>query len=257
MLTWFRSILFFIGITILSILFFPLALAVRPFPLRRRHEMISQRWTRAALAWLRLTCGISHRVIFKGKLPDTPAIIMSKHQSAWETLGLQLIMPLHVWVLKKELLRIPVFGWELATMGAIAIDRSNRSTAQKQLLEQGKARIDLGFWIMIFPEGTRIAPGKQGQYKHGGARLATMLDIPLVPVAHNAGEFWPKNSFRKYPGEVTVVVGNPIYPNGRDHRELTHEIENWIENEMVKITGVGPCGPPGSKGPKGPAKDIT
>jgi 1-acyl-sn-glycerol-3-phosphate acyltransferase len=243
MLIWFRSTLFIIGVVILLVLFLPLALVLKFFPLMRRHEIISQKWTRAVMLWLRFTCGLDYTVIFKGTLPTTPAVIMCKHQSAWETLALQLIMPLHVWVLKRELLWIPIFGWELSTMGPIAINRQSRAIAQKQLIEQGADRITQGFWIMIFPEGTRIAPGNRGQYKYGGARLASMLDIPLIPIAHNAGEFWPKNSFRKYPGNVTVIVGEAIYPNGRDPKAITQEIENWIENEMLSITGLGPQGP--------------
>jgi len=242
MLIWLRSALFLLGMVLLMVAFAPCTLLFAAFPLIRRHKIVTQNWTRAVIAWLRLTCGLDYSVIFKGKLPDTPAIIMSKHQSAWETLALQLIMPLHVWVLKRELLWIPIFGWQLRLMGPIAIDRQSRTTAQKQLLEQGQDRVAQGFWIMIFPEGTRIAPGNRVPYKYGGARLACMLDLPIVPIAHNAGEFWPKNAFRKYPGTVTVVVGEAIYPNGRDHKALTHEVETWIENEMLQLNGKGPKG---------------
>jgi 1-acyl-sn-glycerol-3-phosphate acyltransferase len=231
-----------VGVITLLLLFFPLSVVLKFFPLRRRHEIASQNWTRAVMLWLRFTCGLDYTVIFKGKLPTTPAVIMCKHQSAWETLALQIIMPLHVWVLKRELLWIPIFGWILGTMGPIAINRQNRTIAQKQLIEQGAARIAQGFWIMVFPEGTRIAPGQRGQYKYGGARLASTLNLPLIPIAHNAGEFWPKNSWRKYPGKVTVIVGEAIYPNGREPRVITQEIEDWIENEMLGITGVGPKG---------------
>ena len=243
MLVWLRSSLFFIGVVILLVFFAPLTLVLRPLSLMQRHKIISQRWTRAVIAWLRLTCGMDYTVIFKAKLPDTPAVIMSKHQSAWETLALQLIMPLHVWVIKRELLWIPIFGWALGALGPIAINRKSRAIAQKQLLEQGRDRIKQGFWIVIFPEGTRIAPGERGQYKHGGTRLASILNLPIIPIAHNSGEFWPKSSFCKYPGNVTLVVGEPIYPNGRNPKELTCEIEAWIENEMLSITGVGPKGP--------------
>lgn len=243
MVIWLRSAIFFTGLIVLLVLFLPLTLVFAFLPLMHRHQFVCQKWTRIVIIWLRFTCGLDYSVIFKAPLPDSPAVIMCKHQSAWETLALQLILPLHVWVLKRELLWIPIFGWELAAMGPIAINRKNRATAQKQLMEQGQDRVDQGFWIMIFPEGTRIAPGKRGQYKYGGARLASMLNLPLVPVAHNAGEFWPRNGFRKYPGKITVIVGEAIYPSGKDHKELTHEIEAWIENEMLKITGQGPKGP--------------
>lgn len=243
MLVYLRSSLFFIGVSLLVVVFIPFTLILAFFPLRIRHQIITQNWVRAVMFWLRFTCGLDYRVIFKAPLPKGPAIIMCKHQSAWETLAMQLIMPLHVWVLKQELLWIPFFGWQLKMMGPIAINRQQGALAQQQLLTQGKKRVDSGFWIMIFPEGTRIAPGIRGKYKYGGARLATALNLPIIPIAHNAGEFWPKKSIRKYPGTISVIVGEPIYPAQEEMRTLTEKVETWIENEMQYITGLGPKGP--------------
>lgn len=243
MLIWFRSLIFFIGFICSVFAFLPLTLIAIFFPPLKRNQLVVKNWIHFVLFWLKWTCRIDYTVILKSKLPTTPAIIMSKHQSTWETFALQIILPLHVWVLKRELLWIPIFGWQLYAMGPIAINRKKGPQSQKQLLEQGQDRIQQGFWILIFPEGTRIAPGKRGKYKYGGARLAQLLNMPIVPVAHNAGEFWPKKSFLKYPGTITVSIGEPIYPQGQDIQTLTQEIETWIENEMQHITGLGPKGP--------------
>lgn len=236
---WIRSALFWLAIILVTPLFTVMGILIRPFPPMFRYAVIS-RWAKFMVPWLKLTCGLGYRVIGLENIPQGPAMIMCKHQSAWETMALQVLFPPQVWVLKRELLRLPFFGWALATLSPIAIDRSNRTTAQKLLMEQGRDRVAKGFWIVIFPEGTRVAPGKRGQYKHGGARLAVDVGIPIVPVALNSGEFWPRNSFLKWPGEITVVIGRPIETAGRTPHEITAEVENWIETEMSKIELRGP-----------------
>jgi 1-acyl-sn-glycerol-3-phosphate acyltransferase len=170
-------------------------------------------------------------------LPRSPAIVLSKHQSAWETLAFQSIFPPLVWVLKRELLRIPFLGWALAMVSPIAIDRSARRGALKQLLDQGKDRLSKGFWIVIFPEGTRVKPGQKGKYNLGGAWLATHTGNPVVPVAHNAGEFWGKDAFLKRPGTITVIIGEPIDPSGIEAEKLNRQVEEWIEGRTREITG--------------------
>jgi 1-acyl-sn-glycerol-3-phosphate acyltransferase len=187
------------------------------------------------MPWWRLTCGLKYKVIGAENIPQGPAMVMSKHQSAFETIALQRIFPAQVWVMKKELLKLPFFGWAIRTLSPIVLDRSKRSEAQKLLMEAGRDRVAKGFWIVIYPEGTRIAPGQRGQYKHGGARLASDIGIPIVPVALNSGEFWPRNSFLKWPGEVTVVVGKPIETAGRTPQEITAEVEEWIEAQLAAI----------------------
>ena len=154
-------------------------------------------------------------------------------------MAFQQIFPPQVWVLKRELLRIPFFGWGLAMTSPIAIDRASRGEALKQMLEQGKDRLQQGFWIVIFPEGTRMAPGQAGKYRIGGAWLATHTGALVVPVAHNAGEFWGKNSFIKLPGTITVSIGVPINPAGMKPDELNVRVEAWIEAEVVRISGQG------------------
>lgn len=180
-------------------------------------------------------CGLRYRIIGAENIPKTPSIVLSKHQSAWETLAFQEIFPPQVWVLKKELLRIPFFGWGLAMTSPIAIDRSAKKKALEQIVEQGKDRLKQGFWIVVFPEGTRIPPGQRGKYRIGGAWLATHTNVPVVPVAHNAGEFWGRNSFVKHSGTITISIGQPIDPTGMEAGELNAQVEAWIEAEMLRI----------------------
>lgn len=205
-----------------------------PLSAHQRYRVTSS-WTRLMLFLLHYVCGIRYRIIGAEHIPQIPSIVLSKHQSAWETLAFQEIFPPQVWVLKKELLRIPFFGWGLAMTSPIAIDRSARKKALEQIVEQGKDRLQRGFWIVIFPEGTRIPPGQRGRYRIGGAWLATHVHVPVVPVAHNAGELWGRNSFIKYPGTVTVSIGKPIDPTGMEASELNARVEAWIENEVSRI----------------------
>ncbi len=239
---WFRSALFWLAIVILTPLFTLIGILIRPLPPMQRYGMMSY-WAKFMVFWLRITCGLRYRVIGQENIPAGPAMVMCKHQSAWETMALQVFFPPQVWVMKREILKLPFFGWAISTLSPIAIDRTKRASAQKMLLEQGRDRVGKGFWIVIFPEGTRMAPGKRGQYKHGGARLAVDVGVPIVPVALNSGEFWPRNSFLKWPGEVTVVIGKPVETAGRTPQEITAEVEGWIEGEMAKIEGQGPRHP--------------
>ena len=183
----------------------------------------------------RFICGVRYCVLGTENIPKKPTIVLSKHQSAWETLAFQQIFPPQVWVLKKELLHIPFFGWGLAMTSPIAINRSRGKAALKQIIRQGRDRLQKGLWIIIFPEGTRIDPGKKGRYGIGGAWLATNTGVSVVPVAHNAGVLWGKNSFIKFPGTITVSIGEPIDPAGMDANELNNKVEEWIELEVTRI----------------------
>ncbi len=235
-LTVLRSTLYSLVQVIITPLYFLIIMAAFPLPPIRRYRSITG-WAHTMLFLLRLICGIRYQIIGAKHIPTAPSIILSKHQSAWETLAFQQIFPAQVWVLKKELLRVPFFGWGLALTSPIAIDRSSRKAALKQIVEQGKDRLRQGFWIVIFPEGTRIAPGKKGKYGIGGAWLATHTGAPVVPVAHNAGEFWGRNSFLKLPGTITVSIGEPIDPAGMEPGDLNSRVESWIEAEMIRIGG--------------------
>lgn len=182
-----------------------------------------------------MTCGLSHEVSGLENIPDEAAIIMCKHQSAWETLALQLIFPPQVWILKRELLWIPIYGWGLAAMNPIAIDRSSKMRALKQIVRQGCERLQQGLWVVIFPEGTRVAPGEKGKYQPGGGMLAEKSNFPIVPIAHNSGYFWPKNSFRKWPGSIRMVIGPTINPQGKSASEITKQVEAWIESAVSEL----------------------
>lgn len=229
-----RSTLFAAFLFLITPLFAIIALLTFPLPALTRYRIITV-WTRWVMWAARVMCGIRYRVIGAEHVPKAPCIILSKHQSAWETMGFQLIFPPQVWVLKQELLRVPFFGWGLAMLSPIAIDRSSRRQALQQLVEQGVARLASGFCIVIFPEGTRIAPGGRGNYRPGGARLAVQTGTMVLPVAHNAGLCWPRNAFLKRPGLITVSIGAPIDPAGIDADVLAKRVEEWIEAEMLQL----------------------
>jgi 1-acyl-sn-glycerol-3-phosphate acyltransferase len=226
-----RSTLFALFLTLITPVFALIALLTFPLPALTRYRIISA-WSRCVMWAARVICGIRYRVIGRENIPAEPCIILSKHQSAWETLAFQLIFPPQVWVLKRELLRVPFFGWGLAMLSPIAIDRSLRREALQQLVEQGVERLAAGFCIVIFPEGTRIAPGSRGKYRPGGARLAVQTGTTVIPVAHNAGTCWGRNAFLKRPGLITVSIGAPIRPDGTDAETLAKHVEDWIEGEM-------------------------
>lgn len=234
MMVWLRSTLYALGTLLLTPLFSVLALLTFPFPPLTRSRIISG-WARIMLWWARLTCGLKYRVIGAENIPNHPCVVLAKHQSAWETLAFQEIFPPLVWVLKRELLRIPFFGWGLAMTSPIAIDRAAGKEALKQVTEQGKDRLARGLWVVIFPEGTRHKPGVKGKYNIGGAFLATHSSATVLPVAHNAGEFWGKNAFLRHPGTITVSIGKPIETAGMKAGELNSQVESWIEQEMQRI----------------------
>lgn len=229
-----RAALFYFGISLFTVLIVGLAPLFFPFPYMVRHRYMNL-WARFVIFWLRTTCGLGYEVIGRENIPKDTAIIMAKHQSAWETIAMQLIFPPHTWVLKRELLLIPFFGWGLILMRAIPIDRSSGKRALKQVIEQGIDRLQSGLSVVIFPEGTRMAPGEHGKYAIGGAMLATKSGYPVVPVAHNAGLFWPKSGFLKKPGTITLVIGEAIDPTELKPAELNGKVETWIESESARL----------------------
>ena len=229
-----RSTLYCLLQIVITPFYFLIVFAAFPLTPISRYRITSG-WAHLMLFLLTAVCGIRYRVIGKENILPTPSIILSKHQSAWETIAFQQIFPPQVWVLKKELLLVPFFGWGLAMTNPIAINRSSRKAALKQIVEQGKDRLRQGFCIVIFPEGTRIAPGKKGKYGIGGAWLATHTGAPVIPVAHNAGRFWGRNAFIKRPGTITVSIGAPIDPSGMEPGKLNAKVESWIEAEVARI----------------------
>ena len=232
------STLFWLFFVTSILVYAPLVVLSYPLPYRWRYPFATG-WARLNLRWLKLTCGLGYHVEYEGELPKGSAIVFSKHQSTWETLALQEILPAQVWVLKRELLWIPFFGWGLAALEPIAIDRGAGRQAVQQLVTQGIRRLERGRWVVIFPEGTRVPPGKRVRYRIGGAVLAEKSGYPVVPVAHNAGVYWPKHRFLKRPGTIRVVVGKAIDTHGKSATEILQEAENWIESRVAQMSGNG------------------
>lgn len=226
-----RSTLFALALIVVTPPYALLALATFPLPRIARYKIISG-WSRLVVRLARVICGIRWTVEGREHLPERPAVILAKHQSAWETLAFQEIFPPQVLVLKKELLWIPFFGWGLALMSPIAIDRANGRAALRDIARRGKERLAQGFWVVIFPEGTRVRVGEKRNYQQGGAWLAAQCGVPVVPVAHNAGRLWPRNAFLKRPGEVTVRIGPAIATTGREAKQVSAEAEAWIESQQ-------------------------
>jgi 1-acyl-sn-glycerol-3-phosphate acyltransferase len=229
-----RSGLFALAQILLTPPYALVVLALAPLPRRARWYLISG-WSRAMVHLARWLCGIRWQVEGREHLPTGPAVILSKHQSAWETMAFQSIFPPQVYLLKRELLWIPFFGWGLALTSPIAIDRSKGHAALKTLARQGRERLAQGFWIVIYPEGTRVPPGEHRKYQLGGAWLAVQAGVPVVPVAHNAGLLWRRNAFLKRAGLITVRIGPAILSAGRRAEDVNAEAEAWIEAQQKTL----------------------
>ena len=233
-MTFLRSALFALSLMLLTPPYAVIALLTFPLPRLTRYRIISG-WSRLVIFLAKLILGIDWRVEGRENLPAKPSVILAKHQSAWETMAFQLIFPPQVHVLKRELLWIPFFGWGLALMSPIAIDRSRGVSALRAIARRGRERLAQGFWVIVFPEGTRVAPGVSREYHPGGAWLACEAGAPVVPVAHNAGLVWPRNAFLKRPGTVTVRIGPPIEPTNRDPKTINALAKSWIEEQQKAL----------------------
>lgn len=180
--------------------------------------------------------GINYQITGKENIPtDRPYVVFCKHQSTWETFFMYTLLPKYSTILKQELLHIPIFGWGLSALKPIAIDRKQRRSAMGQIIQQGKERINKGISILCFPEGTRMEPGAEPDYKIGGAKLAESVAAPIIPIALNSGECWPKRGFLKKPGTISVIIGPAIITKDRKAKEILVEAQTWIETEMQKI----------------------
>lgn len=223
-----RSLIFYVGLGVSTLIFGPVCLLLFPLPFARRYFFVT-RWTAFNLWWLKVTCNLDYVVEGRENIPDGPVVIMCKHQSTFETLALQLMFVPQVWVLKRELLWIPVYGWGLASMAPIAIDRGSAIKSFRRIVREGEKRLRQGASVVIFPEGTRITPGEKGEYLPGGALLAKKSGYAIVPVAHNAGYFWPRRELVKHPGAIEFVIGPPIEPADKSASEINAAVEGWIE----------------------------
>lgn len=232
---WFlRSLAFSIGQIGSMVLFSLLGQLTLPFSFQTRYRFMSQ-WARFCIFWLRVTCGIRFKVHGVEHVKnDEAAMILARHESAWETLAFQQIFPRQAYVLKRELLKIPFFGWGMRLLHPIAIDRGAGRQALNQLLKEGKERLDQGDWIVIFPEGTRMPVGELGKINVGGAMLASKAKAPVYLVAHNAGSFWPKNSFIKKPGTVEVYISARLDAGQMSVAELNAAAETWFKQHLAE-----------------------
>lgn len=233
-MTFVRSSLFVLALLVVTPPYALIALATFPLPRMARYWIISG-WSRCAIFLSRIILRIDWRVEGREHLPQRPAVILANHQSAWETMAFQLIFPPQVHVLKRELLWLPFFGWGLALMSPIAIDRRRGHSALRFMAKRGRQRLEQGFWVVVFPEGTRVRPGEKRAYQIGGAWLAAASGAPVVPVAHNAGLLWPRYAFLKHPGTITVRIGPPIDPAGRDPATINRLARTWIEEQTKAL----------------------
>lgn len=230
-----RSLIFSVGMIFSTVLVSLALLVCAPLPFRLRSR-VARTYAAFVVGSLKVLCGVEYQVRGQENIPEGAAILFAKHQSTWETYALQLMFPPQVWVLKRELMWLPFFGWGMAMLKPISIDRSSGRKAIKQIIEQGKARLDAGIWVTIFPEGTRVAPGQQKRWGIGGAILAEKSGYPIVPVAHNAGEFWGRREFVKKPGTIQVVIGPVVKTRGRKAADINAEVESWMRSTMAEIS---------------------
>lgn len=230
-----RSLLF-TTLMMLSVIVFAIPvmfMCVLPYKWR---YAVARAWADLQLWMLRTICRLDYRVEGTENIPEERTVVLLKHQSAWETIAQLEIFPYQTWVLKRELMWLPFLGWGLAFLKPIAINRAARRKAVKQVVEKGMKRLEEGLWVMIFPEGTRMPPGKTKRYGLSGAVLARAAGQPILPVAHNGGDFWPRRGLIKRPGTVTVRIGKPIPTEGRNPEEINRDVQNWIEAQMEEIS---------------------
>ena len=233
-----RTLLFYVGYLLYLAFHGTLVFLIAPFlPARAKFEFITW-WAKFNVLWLRFTCGITYTVEGKENIQTPVGVVMSKHQSGWETFFLQSLFKPQTTVIKKELLWIPIFGQAIRLLNPIVVDRSQKTAALKDLIKQGTERLSQGYWVVLFPEGTRVHPGEYAEYSSGGAMLAAKANAKVIPVAHNSGEFWRAHGFLKYPGEIKVVIGPAIETEGKKPKQITKEVQSWIESTMVNISEI-------------------
>ena len=231
-----RGIAFNVGFAVITVVWATLsALVAWTMPFPTRFAFVVGAWSRAVLWWLRITCGIRHSVLGAATLPEQPCVVLAKHQSTWETVYLQTAFAPQATVLKRELLRIPFFGWAFKLLRPIAIDRSQRIGAMRQLIRDGAKRLDEGLWVVLLPEGKRVATGESLPFFRGGAALAHAAGRPIVVVAHDAGRYWPAHRLAKYPGTIQVRISPPLATKGRNVSEVNRLAEEWLAEAMNGI----------------------
>lgn len=235
LLLYVRSFLFFLIFSVLTITLSILIILLIPLNYKLRYKL-SLFWNHITLYLLKLICNLNYQVKGIENIPNFPVIIQAKHQSAWETIALPVILPMYLsWVIKYELIFVPIFGWAIYSFKPIAINRKSGIKSIDQIINQGTNNLQNGKSIIIFPEGTRVAPGIIGRYGSGGSILAKKSNTPILPIALNAGHFWKRRGFIKYPGTISVSIGKLIYPDDKNVSDIKNEVKDWIESEMTKI----------------------
>ena len=239
-----RIALFYLLLSLSALVWCLICVVVAPFlSFRARYRFVVQYWCRSAVWMAKTIVGIRYDVKGVENLPNTPCVILAKHQSTWETFFLCAYFEPLSQVLKRELLRVPFFGWAIMLIKPIAIDRSNPKAALKQIASQGRERLEQGAWVLIFPEGTRIPNGQIGKFSRGGAALAVNSGLPVLPVAHNAGAYWPKDGWGKTPGTIQVVFGPALYAEGEGPRaiaDLNERAFAWVSQTQIEIGALQP-----------------
>jgi 1-acyl-sn-glycerol-3-phosphate acyltransferase len=238
-MTTLRSLLFLV-VLVCAVVGYSLAIMLLGRLIQRQSLLgLAASWSRVLLRSLKGLCGLDYRLSGIENLPQEPCILMAKHQSAWETIAAPSVIPRpQAWVLKQELMRVPFFGLALRAFHPIAIDRKAGRQAIRQLLQEGKAQLDQGQSILVFPEGTRVAVGAAAPFNIGGALLAEKSGAPVVPIAHNAGVFWKRRGLRKLPGCIDMVIGPPIDPAGRSAKEINALVKAWIDETVDRLPKV-------------------
>lgn len=238
MLVRIRSLIFSLGFGITVVVYGVISLCILPLPPMLRHRIVLT-WCNFIIVWLRLTCGVRYKIIGIENIKKTtaPFVVLSKHQSPWETFILQIIFFPVTTLLKKELLNIPFFGWGLRCFRPIGIDRSNPREALKQVKEGGLASLENGLNVLLFPEGTRVKVGERGKYARSGPEIAIKAGVDILPIAQNSGNCWPIKTFLRYPGLITLVIGQPISTKGKTSKQVVDKVEHWIETEMENLNG--------------------
>jgi 1-acyl-sn-glycerol-3-phosphate acyltransferase len=231
---WLGSILFTVCLFVSVPIYGTIALLTAPLP-RRWTYGVAVAWVDTMFWLLRALCGLDYRVEGLEHLPARSSIVLMKHSSTWETLAQIKIFPRQTWVLKRELMWVPILGWVLWLLKPIAIDRRGGGAAVQQVVEQGRERLAAGSWVMVFPEGTRMPAGQTRRYGLSGALLASATELPVIPVAHNAGYFWPRRGWLKRPGTIRVVIGEPIEARGVEPRVVNEQAQRWVEDTLTRI----------------------
>lgn len=238
-MSYLRAATFYLGYSLATVIWGGFSVLVAwTLPFRARFDFVIGRWTRFSLWWLKVTCGIDCRVEGIEHIPAEPCVVMCRHESTWETLFLQTLLAPQATLIKRELLRIPFFGWAFALLKPIAIDRSNPRRALRKVISDGVSRLDDAIWVVLFPEGTRMPPEKLGRFQVGGAALASAAEKPILIIAHDAGSYWPAHRFLKRPGTIRLRIAQPIDATGKDTKTLTHQARSVMEDLMASLRPV-------------------